>query len=129
MESRSHEPPPQAPERSERLLTQSTRVLRLARELALSADASTIARLVTRRVGELSGGGPTAVYLLDPEGVPVHAAAAGLHARQPLWPPSPRAPRSASSKNRSFHGTKCAASSSLRRSSRRSNHWEYGATF
>jgi hypothetical protein len=87
MESRSDEPPPQAPEPSERLLTQSTRVLRLARELALSADASTIARLVTRHVGELSGGGPTAVYLLDSEGIPVHAAAAGLYARQPLGPP------------------------------------------
>jgi diguanylate cyclase (GGDEF)-like protein/putative nucleotidyltransferase with HDIG domain len=87
MESRKDEPPAVTPEASERLLTQSTRVLRLARELALSADASTIARLVARHVGELSGGGPTAVYLLDPDGSPVQAAAAGFHARQPLGPP------------------------------------------
>jgi diguanylate cyclase (GGDEF)-like protein/putative nucleotidyltransferase with HDIG domain len=87
MESRRDAPPAAAPEASERLLTQSTRVLRLARELALSADSSTIARLVARHVGELSGGGPTAVYLLDPEAMPVHAAAAGFYARQPLRPP------------------------------------------
>jgi diguanylate cyclase (GGDEF)-like protein/putative nucleotidyltransferase with HDIG domain len=62
-------------------------MLRLARELALSADASTIARLVARQVGELAGGGLSAVYLLDPEGVPVHAAAFGLRARPPLAPP------------------------------------------
>src|SRR5919198_6089354 len=86
MESRRDEPPA-VPEASERLLTQSTRVLRLARELALSADSSTIARLVARHVGELSGGGPTAVYLLDAEGAAVHAAAAGFNTRQPLGPP------------------------------------------
>src|SRR5207248_11343348 len=87
MESRKDDPSAVMPEASERLLTQSTRVLRLARELALSADASTIARLVARHVGELSGGGPTAVCLLDPDGIPVHAAAAGFAARQPLGPP------------------------------------------
>ena len=87
MESRKDDPSAVTPEASERLLTQSTRVLRLARELALSADASTIARLVARHVGELSGGGPTAVYLLDSDGIPVHAAAAGFAAPQPLGPP------------------------------------------
>src|SRR5205823_10316338 len=87
MESRKDDPSAVMPEASERLLTQSTRVLRLARELALSADASTIARLVARHVGELSGGGPTAVYLLDSDGIPCprsgvveeHAPARGGH--------------------------------------------------
>src|SRR5881227_2368071 len=87
MESRKDDPSAVTPEASERLLSQSTRVLRLARELALSADASTIARLVARHVGELAGGGPTADYLLDPKGIPVHAAAAGLYRRLPLGPP------------------------------------------
>src|SRR5438067_11810952 len=87
MESRKDDPSAVMPEASERLLSQSTRVLRLARELALSADASTIARLVARHVGELSGGGPTSVYLLDPEGIPVPAAAAGLDPRQTLAAP------------------------------------------
>jgi diguanylate cyclase (GGDEF)-like protein/putative nucleotidyltransferase with HDIG domain len=87
MESGRENRPAAVPEASERLLTQSTRMLRLARELSLSADASTIAGLVARHVGELAGGGPSAVYLLDPEGIPVHAAAVGLHTRQPLGPP------------------------------------------
>ena len=87
MESRRNECPAGAPEPSERLLAQSTRVLRLARELALSADDSTIADLVARHVGEISGGGPAAVYLLGPGGAPVQAAAVGFFAREPLGPP------------------------------------------
>jgi diguanylate cyclase (GGDEF)-like protein len=86
MESRRDEPPA-VPEASERLLTQSTRALRLARELALSADSSTIAQLLARHVGEISGGGPTAVYLLGPGRAPVQEAAAGFLARRPLGPP------------------------------------------
>src|SRR2546423_4446346 len=86
MESRREEPPA-VPEASERLLTQSTRALRLARELALSADSSTIAQLLARHVGEISGGGPTAVYLLGPGRAPLQAAAVGFLARQPLGPP------------------------------------------
>src|SRR5919198_217567 len=86
MESRRDEPPA-VPEASERLLTQSTRALRLARELALSADSSTIAQLLARHVGEISGGGPTAVYLLGPGGAPVEVAAAGFLGRQPLGLP------------------------------------------
>src|SRR5205085_1174452 len=54
MESRREEPPV-VPEASERLLTQSTRALRLARELALSADSSTIAQLLARHGGEIFG--------------------------------------------------------------------------
>src|SRR2546423_2006210 len=86
MESRREEPPP-VPEASERLLTQSTRALRLARKLALSADSSTIAQLLARHVGEIAGGGPTAVYLLDGGRAPLQAAASGFLARQPLGPP------------------------------------------
>src|ERR687887_672094 len=78
--------PSTSAEPSERLLTQSTRVLRLARELALSADSSTIAQLLARHVGEISGGA-TAVYLLGPGRTAVEAAAAGFLARQPLGPP------------------------------------------
>ena len=77
MESRRNEPPA-VPEASERLLTQSTRALRLARELALSADSSTIAQLLARHVGEIAGGGPTAVYLLGPGRAPFQTAAVGL---------------------------------------------------
>ena len=87
MESRRDQSPAAAPEASERLLAQSTRVLRLARELALSADASTIAQLVVRHVGEISGGGPAAVYLLGAGGSTVQTAAVGFFARQPLGPP------------------------------------------
>ena len=86
MESLRDEPPA-VPEASERLLTQSTRALRLARELALSADSSTIAQLLARHVGEISGGGPTAVYLLGPGRAPVQAAATGFLARQPVGLP------------------------------------------
>src|SRR2546423_5033154 len=86
MESRREEPPP-VPGASERLLTQSTRALRLARELALSADSSTIAQLLARHVGEIAGGGPTAVYLLGAGRAPLQAAASGFLARQPLGPP------------------------------------------
>jgi diguanylate cyclase (GGDEF)-like protein len=86
MESRREEPPA-VPEASERLLTQSTRALRLARELALSADSSTIAQLLARHVGEIAGGGPTAVYLLGAGRAPLQAAASGFLARQPLGPP------------------------------------------
>src|SRR2546423_496822 len=86
MESRREEPPP-VPEASERLLTQSTRALRLARELALSADSSTIAQLLARHVGEIAGGGPTAVYLLGAGRAPLQAAASGFLARQPPGPP------------------------------------------
>jgi diguanylate cyclase (GGDEF)-like protein/putative nucleotidyltransferase with HDIG domain len=86
MESRREEPPA-VPEASERLLTQSTRALRLARELALSADSSTIAQLLARQVGEISGGGPTAVYLLGAGRAPLQAAASGFLVRQPLGPP------------------------------------------
>src|SRR2546423_7997741 len=85
MESRREEPPA-FPEASERLLTQSTRALRLARELALSADSSTIAQLLARHVGEIAGGGPTAVYLLGAGRPPLRAAVAGLLARQPAAP-------------------------------------------
>src|SRR5919201_1405710 len=85
-ESWRDEPPSASAEPSERLLTQSTRVLRLARELALSADSSTIAQLLARHVGEISGGA-TAVYLLGPGRTAVEAAAAGFLARQPLGPP------------------------------------------
>jgi len=86
MESRRDEPTA-VPEASERLLTQSTRALRLARELALSADSSTIAQLLARHVGEIAGGGPTAVYLLGGGRTPLQAAASGFIARQPLGPP------------------------------------------
>src|ERR671931_1218661 len=86
MESRRDEPPV-VPEASERLLTQSTRALRLARELALSADSSTIAQLLARHVGEIAGGGPTAVYLLGAGRAPLQAAVAGFLARQPPGPP------------------------------------------
>jgi diguanylate cyclase (GGDEF)-like protein/putative nucleotidyltransferase with HDIG domain len=86
MESRREEPPA-VPEASERLLTQSTRALRLARELALSADSSTIAQLLARHVGEIAGGGPAAVYLLGAGRAPLQAAASGFLARQPLGPP------------------------------------------
>jgi diguanylate cyclase (GGDEF)-like protein len=74
-------------EPSERLLTQSTRVLRLARELALSADSSTIAQLLVRHFGDISGGGPSAVFLLGAGRAPVQAAAVGFSSRQPLGPP------------------------------------------
>src|SRR5438105_13281340 len=87
VESRRDQSPAAAPEASERRLAQSTRVLRLARELALSADASTIAQLVVRHVGEISGGGPAAVYLLGAGGSTVQTAAVGFFARQPLGPP------------------------------------------
>src|SRR5438105_3413138 len=87
VESRRDQSPAAAPEASERLLAQSTRVLRLARELALSADASTIAQLVVRHVGEISGGGPAAVYLLGAGGAAMQTAAVGFFARQPLGPP------------------------------------------
>ena len=86
MESRRDEPPA-VPEASERLLTQSTRALRLARELALSADSSTIAQLLARHVGEIAGGGPTAVYLLGAGRAPLQAAASGFLASQPLGSP------------------------------------------
>ena len=86
MESRREEPPA-VPEASERLLTQSTRALRLARELALSADSSTIAQLLARHVGEISGGGPTAVYLVGSGRAPLQAAAVGFLVRQPLGLP------------------------------------------
>ena len=86
MESR-REDPPAVPEASERLLTQSTRALRLARELALSADSSTIAQLLARHVGEISGGGPTAVYLVGSGRAPLQAAAVGFLVRQPLGLP------------------------------------------
>src|SRR5919198_5804726 len=79
--------PSTSAEPSERLLTQSTRVLRLARELALSADSSTIAQLLARHVGEISGGGPSAVFLVGTGRAPVQAAAVGFSARQPLGPP------------------------------------------
>src|SRR5207302_7744341 len=87
VESRRDQSPAAAPDPSERLLAQSTRVLRLARELALSADASTIAQLVVRHVGEISGGGPAAVYLLGAGGAATQTAAVGFFARQPLGPP------------------------------------------
>src|SRR5919202_4631323 len=76
-----------APEAPERLLAQSGRLLRLARELALCADASTIAELVVRHVAELADGGPVAAYLLDPDGAPEQAIARGFFAREPLGPP------------------------------------------
>jgi diguanylate cyclase (GGDEF)-like protein/putative nucleotidyltransferase with HDIG domain len=86
MEGRREEPPA-VPEASERLLTQSTRALRLARELALSADSSTIAQLLARHVGEIAGGGPAAVYLLGAGRAPLQAAASGFLARQALGTP------------------------------------------
>src|SRR5919198_5671394 len=79
--------PSTSAEPSERLLTQSTRVLRLARELALSADSSTIAQLLARHVGEISGGGPAAVYLVGSGRAPLQAAAAGFLARQQVGLP------------------------------------------
>src|SRR5919198_426907 len=96
MESRRDEPPA-VPEASERLLTQSTRALRLARELALSADSSTIAQLLARHVGEISGGGPTAVYLLGPGRAPVQEAAAGFLAPRPPRPSCRSSPSTAPS--------------------------------
>src|SRR5919201_1678501 len=69
MESLRDEPPA-VPEASKRLLTQSTRALLLA-----------------RHVGEISGGGPTAVSLLGPGRAPLQAAATGFLARQPVGLP------------------------------------------
>src|SRR5256714_7534530 len=86
MGSRKDEPPA-VPEASERLLTQSTRALRLARELALSADSSTITQLLARHVGEIAGSGPTAVYLLGAGRAPLQAAPSGFLPRQPPGPP------------------------------------------
>src|SRR5919202_946722 len=71
----------------ERLPAQSGRLLRLARELALCADASTVAELVVRHLAEIAGGGPGAAYLLDPDGLPEQALAQGFFAREPLGPP------------------------------------------
>ena len=74
----------EAPERS---LAQSGRLLRLARELALCADASTIAELVVRHVAGIAGGGPVAAYLLERDGAPGQAIARGFFAREPSGPP------------------------------------------
>jgi diguanylate cyclase (GGDEF)-like protein len=62
-------------------------VLRLARELALSADSSTIAQLLARHVGEISGGAPAVVFLLGSGRAPLPAASVGFTARQPLGLP------------------------------------------
>src|SRR5439155_21549499 len=56
-------------------------------ELAHSADSSTIAQLLARHVGEICGGGPTAVYLLGAGRAPLQAAASGFLVRQPLGSP------------------------------------------
>src|SRR5918912_2152598 len=91
MERRADNPAEPAPgdafDTPERLLAQPARLLRLALELALCGDASTIAELVVRHVADVAGGGPVAAYLLDPEGTPGLADGRGFFPPEPLGPP------------------------------------------